>query len=61
MAIEPYHEVVYNTNTVDEDYEITLYCPTGGSVGSSVDLVVNLIYAEEYEFDKNGNFTRVVA
>jgi hypothetical protein len=51
MVVENAHEVVYTTDSTQEDYDITLYA--NANVGSTCDVIVFMIYAETFQF--NGN------
>ena len=51
VIIENAHELVRETDSVNEDYDITLYA--NANVGSDCDVVVIMVYCEEFQF--NGN------
>jgi hypothetical protein len=57
VQVENAHELVRETNSVDEDYDITLYA--GSNVGADCDVLVHLVYAEVFEFSKNGQMTKL--
>lgn len=57
IQVENAHEVVRETDSTTEDYDITLYA--GANVGSDCDLVVHLVYAEIFEFQKNGQMVKL--
>lgn len=44
------HEVVRNTSSINQDYDITVNA--NGDVGANCELVVRIVQAEVYEFDK---------
>jgi hypothetical protein len=52
-AVENAHELIYETDSTLEDYDITLYSNTNAFSGSLCDVVVIMVYYEEFEFQGN--------
>lgn len=51
MIVENAHEIVHETDSTNEDYDITLYA--NANTGSDCDVVVVMVYCEEFEFQGN--------
>lgn len=51
IVVENAHELVRETDSVQEDYDITLYA--NANLGSDCDCVVIMVYNEEFEFKGN--------
>jgi hypothetical protein len=56
--VENAHEVVRRTDSVSEDYDITLYA-NSDDAGTDADVVVFMVIAEEYEFNKDGSIKKL--
>lgn len=58
VQVENAHELFRTTDSVNEDYDITLFA--GANVGTDCDVVVHLVYGDVFEYDKkNGQIVKV--
>lgn len=57
IVVENAHEVIRKTDSEKADYDITLY--SNGTVSSDCDVVAIMVYAEVFEYSKDGKISKL--